>query len=111
MKYHCISIATCSKTDCSVMISIILFLHFSDYGYGLRNPAEIPRGPEITTQPDSIIVRRFFFYFLVYGSSDPNFCILEKKKKIFLTFFFIFSDVKKLPDLKKNILKKITKIV
>ena len=25
------------------------------------------------------IIRRFFFYFLVYGSSDPNFCILEKK--------------------------------
>ena len=24
-------------------------------------------------------VRQFFFYFLVYGSSDPNFCILEKK--------------------------------
>ena len=24
-------------------------------------------------------VRRFFFYFLVYGSSDPNFCTLEKK--------------------------------
>ena len=43
-------------------------------------------------------VRRFFFYFLVYGSSDPKFCILEKKN-IFLTFFS-FSDVKKLPDLK-----------
>ena len=24
-------------------------------------------------------IRQFFFYFLVYGSSDPNFCILEKK--------------------------------
>ena len=38
-------------------------------------------------------LRRFFFYFLVYGSSYPNFCILEKKKILFLTFF-IFSDVK-----------------
>ena len=26
----------------------------------------------------SVIIRRFVFYFLVYGSSDPNFCILEK---------------------------------
>ena len=32
-------------------------------------------------------IRRFFFYFLVYGSSDPNFCILEKKKKIIFDFF------------------------
>ena len=47
------------------------------------------------------IVRRFFFYFLVYRSSDPNFCILEKNFFLFLTFF-IFSDVKKLPDLKKQ---------
>ena len=55
----------------------------------------------------------FFFYFLVYGSSDPNFCILEKKKKITF-YFFYFLRCKKLPDLKKiklNIEKKITKIV
>ena len=26
---------------------------------------------------------QFFFYFLVYGSSDPNFCILKKKKNYF----------------------------
>ena len=39
-------------------------------------------------------VRQFFFYFLVYGSSDPNFCILEKKKKKLFLTFFIFSDVK-----------------
>ena len=24
------------------------------------------------------IAKAIFFYFLVYGSSDPNFCILEK---------------------------------
>ena len=29
---------------------------FADYGYGLIDPAEIPRGPDIITQPDSIIV-------------------------------------------------------
>ena len=33
-----------------------------------------------------------FFYCLVYRSSDPNFCILEKKK-LFWTVL-IFSDVK-----------------
>ena len=38
--------------------------------------------------------KAIFFYFLVYGSSDPNFCILEKKKK-YIFDFFIFSDVKK----------------
>ena len=52
--------------------------------------------------------KAIFFYFLVYGSSDPNFCILEKKIKLFLTFF-IFSDVKKCQFKKKkiNIKKKI----
>ena len=29
-----------------------------------------------------------FFNFLVYGSSNPNFCILEKKKIHFLLFLF-----------------------
>ena len=43
-----------------------------------------------------------FFYFLVYGSSDPNFCILEKNKKIIFDFFY-FLRCKKLPDLKKII--------
>ena len=43
--------------------------------------------------PSSADLGDFFFYFLVNRSSDPNFCILEKKKKLFLTFF-IFSDVK-----------------
>ena len=44
----------------------------------------------------------FFFYFLVYGSSDPNFCILEKKKNFIFDFFYFFR-CKKLPDLKKKI--------
>ena len=39
------------------------------------------------------LARAIFFYFLVYGSSDPNFCILEKIKILFLTFF-IFCYVK-----------------
>ena len=54
-------------------------------------------------------VKRFFFYFLVYGSSDPNFCILEKKNILFLTFL-IFSDVKKLQDLKEFFFKYSKKI-
>ena len=29
---------------------------FSDYGYGLIDPADIPRGPFLTSQPDNIIV-------------------------------------------------------
>ena len=32
--------------------------------------------------------KAIFFLFLVYGSSDPNFCILEKKNNLFLTFLF-----------------------
>ena len=47
-------------------------------------------------------LRRFFFYFLVYGSSDPNFCILEKNKNFIFDFFY-FLRCKKLPDLKKKI--------
>ena len=46
-------------------------------------------------------IRQLFFYFLVYGSSDPNFCILEKKKVIF-DFFYLLR-CKKLPDLKKKL--------
>ena len=41
-----------------------------------------------------------FFFFLVYGSSDPNFCILEKKK-LFLTF--LFSPMLKTARFKKKI--------
>ena len=48
--------------------------------------------------------KAIFCYFLVYNT-DPLTQIFAFKKKInklFLTFF-IFSDVKKLPDLKKKI--------
>ena len=30
-----------------------------------------------------LMIRPFYFNFLVYGSSDPNFCILEKKLKFY----------------------------
>ena len=51
-------------------------------------------------------VRRFFFFkFFVSGSSYPNFCILEKNKILFLTFF-ISSDVKNCQIKKKYIFKK-----
>ena len=49
----------------------------------------------------SLKLRRFFFYFLVYGSSDPNFCILEKNLN-FIFDFFDFLRCKKLPDFKKK---------
>ena len=52
------------------------------------------RQRSMQSYPACIELKHFFFYFLVYGSSDVNFCILEKKKKKILLTFFISSDVK-----------------
>ena len=47
-----------------------------------------------------------FFYFLVYRSFDPNFCILEKNKKIIFDFFYCFRCRKTVRFEKKNFFLK-----
>ena len=59
----------------------------------------------LVTPLEEVSPKAIFFYFLVYGSSDPKFLHFRKKIKIIFTFF-IFSDVKKLPDLKKKYFQK-----
>ena len=56
------------------------------------------------------MVRRFFFFISWFTDPPTRILHFRKKKKIYIfDFFFIFSDVKKLPDLRKlffKILKK-----
>ena len=83
-----------------------LFLWRNDKTY----PAIIKRYPyDQATDSDillELIIHRIdkaiFFYFLVYGSSDPNFCILEKNKKFIFDFFY-FLRCKKTARFKKKL--------
>ena len=66
-----------------------------------------------TTLVDKELGIFFIFFFFGLRILQPKFLHFRKKNKILFLTFFTFSDVKKLPDLKKiflNIQKKITKI-
>ena len=60
-------------------------------------PSEDSRLASTFIQSDKAI----FFYFFVHGSSDPNFCILEKNYNFIFDFFY-FLQCTKLQDLKKK---------